>query len=121
MLLFKLIVAFLYLNVSPSYFVIWFPLCLTFKDLVGTRDMSMRFLEIDILAPQLVHIRKEVTAQSNRLRACVLAGRTSRWTATTKKGACREVKWHPQVVRKTCFKSLEGVNSHKYNGNEAWQ
>ena len=118
----QLIVAFLYLDVSLPYFVIQFPLCLTFKDLVGTRDMSKGFLEIDILAPQLVHMRKEGNSAIEWV-ATMCAGRKN-WQAdnnNNKKAAHRELEQHPQVVRKTHSKTLEGINGHKYHSNEAWQ
>ena len=76
--LIQLVVAFLYLDVSPPYFVVRFPLCPTFKDLVGTlRDMSKGFLEIDILAPQLVHARKEGNSAIEQV-ASVCADRKNR-------------------------------------------
>ena len=55
----QLVVGFLHLDVSLPCFVIGFPLHPKFKDLVGARDILKEFLEIDILVPQLVHMRKE--------------------------------------------------------------
>ena len=84
--------------------------------------MSKGFLEIGILAPQLVHARKEGNSAIERV-ASVCADRKNQQVDNNnkKKGARRELERRPQVVRKTRFKSLEGVNGHKYHGNEAWQ